>query len=140
MFGRIHHLGIAVKSLSETVRFYRDILGIQYEKELHWKQLGLEAALFNIGETKLEFIQAVYPEGDLAKSILEFALMKDGMVHHIALTVNDVAAEVVRLKSNGVRMLTEEPIHAEGGTVAWLDIRTVEGLLIELCDINYKVC
>jgi methylmalonyl-CoA/ethylmalonyl-CoA epimerase len=140
MYGKIHHIGIAVKSLLHTIQFYRDVIGIEYEKELDWSQLGLKAALFNLGETKLEFIEPVNPEGDLAKSILEFAQLKDGMVHHMALAVDDVAAEVNRLKSMGVKMLTEEPVKSEGGTVAWLDMKTVDGLLIELCDMNYKVC
>jgi len=140
MYGKIHHLGIAVRNLSETIRFYRDVMTMEFEKQLDWSQIGLKAALFNIGDTKLEFIEPVQPKGELAQSVANFAKMKDGMVHHLAFTVDDVAAEVDRLKSKGVQMLTEEPIKTEGGTVAWLDMKTVEGFLIELCDMGYTVC
>jgi methylmalonyl-CoA/ethylmalonyl-CoA epimerase len=139
MYGKIHHLGIAVRSLAQTIRFYRDVLGFDLEGEVDWSQMGLKAAIFTVGETKLEFIEPVNPKGELAQSVGDFAESRDGIVHHLAFTVGNMDAEVRRLKSKGVRMLTQDPLETEGGRVIWLAKDTVTGYLVELCSDDYKI-
>jgi methylmalonyl-CoA/ethylmalonyl-CoA epimerase len=139
MYEKIHHLGIAVRNLARTMHLFRDRLGFTFEKEIDWSSMGLKAAMFVVGENRLEFIEAINPKGELAESVAEFAATRDGMVHHLAFTVDDVEIEMQKLKSKGVRMLTGSPVETQGGKVLWLAKETNSGFLVELCSKNYRI-
>jgi len=139
MYKRIHHLGIAVRDLDKTVMFHKDILGLTFEKEVDWNDLGLKAAVFIIGESRLEFIQAIDPKGKVAQAVADTAREKDGAIHHLCYAVDNIEEEVESLLSKGVDMIDEKPNETEGGKVAWLGEKTIEGFMIELVGENYKI-
>lgn len=139
MYRGIHHLGIGVKDLNKAVKFYQDVLDFELEKKLDWSDSGLKAAIFSVGETKLEFIEAINPKGEIAQSLAEAVNLKDGIVHHLCLSVSDIDETIVRLMSKGIKMINEKPIKAQGGKVAWLDRKTFEGFMIELCEEGYEI-
>lgn len=139
MYKRIHHLGIAVRNLDKTVMFHKDILGLAFEKEVDWDDLGLKAAVFIIGESRLEFIQAIDPKGKVAQAVADAARVKDGAIHHLCYAVDNIEEEVESLLSKGVDMIDEKPKETEGGKVAWLGEKTIEGFMIELVGENYEI-
>ena len=139
MYKRIHHLGIAVRDLNKAVAFHKDTLGLAFEKEVDWTDLGLKAAVFVIGESRLEFIQAIDPKGKVAQAVADAAKAKDGTVHHLCYAVDNMEEEVKSLLSNGVDMIDKKPKDTAGGKVAWLGEKTIDGFMIELVDENYEV-
>ena len=139
MYKKIHHLGIAVRNLEETIRFYKVTLGLELEKEIDWTDMGLRAAVFPIGESKLEFIEAVDPKGEVAEAIADSAKFKDGTIHHLCYAVDNIEEEVRNLMARGIKMIDEKPKDTRGGKVAWLDKSTVEGFMIELVEEDYEI-
>ena len=140
MFTKIHHLGIGVRNLSESIRFYRDIAGLKLEKEIDWSSEGLKAALFPVGGVILELIEAVDPKGEIAQSLADATKLKDGIIHHLSYTVEDIEEEVKNLVSKGVKMINEkQPEQSQGGKVAWIDKNVIEGCMIELVENNYEI-
>jgi methylmalonyl-CoA/ethylmalonyl-CoA epimerase len=139
MYGRIHHVGIGVTDLEKTIHLYRDILGFPLERRIGWSNLGLKAALFPIGESRLEFIEAIAPQGEIPQSLADAIRVKDGMVHHLAFTVDHIDEKVQELMAKGIKMINEKPLQTEGGKVAWLAQKAVEGYMIELCEEDYEI-
>jgi methylmalonyl-CoA/ethylmalonyl-CoA epimerase len=139
MYGKVHHIGIAVKDLDSAIRFYRDVLGLKPGKMLDWKVEGLKAALFPMGDTILELIQPVKPKGQIAHTIAEGAQAKDGIVHHLCYTVDDIEATMADLRAKGVKLVSETPEQTTGGKAAWLDRRTIDGCMIELVEEGYEI-
>lgn len=139
MYGKVHHIGIGVKDLEKTIQTYQDVLGVPLEKKIDWSHLGLKAALFLIGDTRLEFIEPIKPTGEIPQSLAEAVQVKDGMVHHLCLSVDNIEEAVQSLKAKGVKMINQEPLKAAGGKVAWLGKDAVDGFMIELCEKDYEI-
>ena len=101
MFGKIEHIGIAVKNLEDSNKLFTDILGVApYKQELVASEHVL-TSFFKAGENKIELLQATSPESSIARFLDK---NKEGM-HHIAFAVNDIYAEIKRLKDLGYTMI-----------------------------------
>ncbi len=91
---------------------------------------GVETSFFQVGETKVELLQASRPDSPIAKYLEK----KSEGVHHIALDVEDIHAEVKRLKEAGFEILNETPKQgADNKIVVFLHPRSTNGVLVELC-------
>ncbi|MFM9985658.1 MAG: methylmalonyl-CoA epimerase [Flavobacteriales bacterium] len=130
MFGKIEHIGIAVKNLEESNRLFTDILGVApYKQELVASE-HVQTSFFRTGENKIELLQATSPESPIARFLDK---NKEG-IHHIAFEVNDIYAEIERLKDLGYTMIHDEPKDgADGKIIAFLHPKSSGGVLIELC-------
>ena len=130
MFGKIEHIGIAVKNLEDSNKLFTDILGVApYKQELVASEHVL-TSFFKAGENKIELLQATSPESSIARFLDK---NKEGM-HHIAFAVNDIYAEIKRLKDLGYTMIHNEPKDgADGKIIAFLHPKSSGGVLIELC-------
>jgi methylmalonyl-CoA epimerase len=83
---------------------------------------------FNEG-ADLELLQSTTPEGQVAK----FIKKKGQGIHHIALEVDDIQAELDCLKDKGVKLINEKPyLNAHKELVAFIHPRSIFGVLIEL--------
>jgi methylmalonyl-CoA/ethylmalonyl-CoA epimerase len=130
MFGKIEHIGIAVKNLEDSNKLFTDILGVApYKQELVASEHVL-TSFFQAGENKIELLQATSPESSIARFLDK---NKEG-IHHIAFAVNDIYAEIKRLKDLGYTMIHNEPKDgADGKIIAFLHPKSSGGVLIELC-------
>lgn len=137
MIKRIHHIGIGVRDLSEAIRFYTDTFGVELVDQVCWP--GLKAALFSAGEVILELIEPIEPQSEVAESLERLVNERGGGVHHLCFEVDDIEADVERLREKGVQMIGEAPQQAAGGTIAWLAEKTLDGMMIELCQQGYEV-
>jgi len=126
----IDHLGIAVKSLAAAKAFYEKLgLAVSPEEVVEGEQVRL--AMVPVGESRLELLEATSENSAIAKFI---AKRGEGL-HHVCLRVPDLAATVVRLKADGVRLVSEE-IRTGAGNHRYVFVhpQSTGGVLIELVE------
>ena len=130
MLNRIEHLGIAIKSLETSDHLFVKLLGkIPYKQEAVERE-GVKTSFFMIGESKIELLEATNPESPIAK----FIEKKGEGIHHIAFAVEDIKAEIERLKAEGFVFISEEPKDgADNKLVVFLHPKSTNGVLVELC-------
>ena len=102
---KVEHIGIAVKELSATVPLYEKLLNTPCYKTEIVESEKVNTAFFRQGETKIELLESSEPDGVIAK----FIEKKGEGIHHIAFDVEDIYAEMERLKGEGFILLNEKP-------------------------------
>src|SRR5271170_7881678 len=127
---QIDHLGIAVKSLSSAKAIYEK-LGLTISPEETVEQEQVRLVMVAVGESRLELLEATSEDSTIAKFI---AKRGEGL-HHICLRVPDLAATVARLKSDGVRLVSEEIKAGAGGhRYVFVHPQSAGGVLLELVE------
>ena len=127
---KIEHIGIAVADLEKSNELFARLLGKSHFKTVLVEGEGVETSFYQIGDTKVELLQATSPDSPIAK----FIDRKSEGVHHIAFDVKDILAEVERLKAEGFEILNETPkLGADNKLVVFLHPRSTNGVLVELC-------
>ena len=127
---KIEHIGIAVKSLAESVPLYEKLLNSSCYKTESVDTEGVNTAFFKIGESKIELVENSGEVGVIKK----FIDRKGEGIHHIAFEVADIHAEMDRLKKEGFQLLQESPKKgADNKLVCFLHPKTTNSVLIELC-------
>ncbi|MBW3469713.1 methylmalonyl-CoA epimerase [Arthrospiribacter ruber] len=127
---KIEHLGIAVADLEKSNALFKKLLGSAHYKEETVEGEGVKTSFFQIGETKIELLEATREDSPIAK----FISKKSEGIHHIAFDVQDIYAEVERLKNEGFEILNETPKEgADNKLVVFLHPRSTNGVLVELC-------
>jgi methylmalonyl-CoA/ethylmalonyl-CoA epimerase len=127
---KIEHIGIAVRELSISVPLFEKLLNSQCYKTETVDSEKVNTAFFQKGETKIELMESTDPEGVIAK----FIERKGEGMHHIAFDVEDIYAEMERLKAEGFVLLNEKPKDgADNKLVCFLHPKGTNGILVELC-------
>jgi|SRR5690554_5437929 len=127
---KIEHIGIAVKNLEEANKTYAALLGCAPYKIEEVASEGVSTSFFKSGESKIELLQATHPDSPIAK----FIERRGEGIHHIAFAVNDIDAEVARLKVEGFQVLNETSKKgADNKLVVFLHPKSSHGVLVELC-------
>ena len=127
---RIEHIGIAVKDLDAANKTYAAVMGAENYKTENVESEGVSTSFFQVGESKIELLAATNPESPVAK----FIEKRGEGIHHIAFAVDDIKAEIGRLKDEGFRLLNEEPKPgADNKLVAFMHPKDANGVLVELC-------
>lgn len=130
MPSKINHIGIAVPDIEAAAKFYTQSLGLTLGGLEEVGSQKVKVAFLAIGEVRLELIEPTSPDSPVAKF-----LEKNGGpgIHHIAYQVADVAAEVERLKAEGVKMVDETPRSGAHNTrIAFVHPKASGGVLTEL--------
>jgi len=126
----VEHIGIAVRSLSVSIPIFEALLDSPCYKTEEVPTEKVRTAFFKKGETKLELLESIDPDGVIAR----FIEKKGEGMHHIAFEVEDIAAEIERLESKGFEVLNRTPkAGADNKLVAFLHPKTTNGVLVELC-------
>lgn len=130
MITKIDHIGVAVRDLEVSKKYYRDALGLKLCGEETVESQQVRTAFFEAGEVHLELLEATGPESPIAKFI-----EKNGEgVHHIAFYTDAIEGQLQDIASKGVRLIHEQPIQGAGGkAVAFLHPKSTHGVLTELC-------
>jgi methylmalonyl-CoA/ethylmalonyl-CoA epimerase len=127
---KIEHIGIAVKNLEESNNLFEKLFGKPHYKIESVEREGVNTSFFKVGPNKIELLEATTSESPIAK----FLEKKGEGIHHIAFAVDDIYAEILRLKSEGFVVLNETPKKgADNKLVAFLHPKSSNGVLIELC-------
>ena len=102
---KIEHIGIAVSNLEDASLIYEKLFGAPSYKQEEVASEGVKTAFFMSGPNKIELLEATNPESPIAK----FIAKKGEGIHHIAFDVEDIIAEITRLKNEGFIVLNETP-------------------------------
>jgi methylmalonyl-CoA/ethylmalonyl-CoA epimerase len=136
MLTKINHIGIAVKSLDETLAFYRDNLGMEFKGIEEVTEQKVRVAMLQIGESKIELLEATSDDSPVAKFI-----EKNGPgVHHVAYEVADIEAAIAKMMADGGRMIDEKPrVGAHNTRIAFVHPKSSYGVLTELCQCGHSL-
>jgi len=127
---KIEHIGIAVKSLETSIPLYEALLNTPCYKTEEVTTEKVRTAFFAVGESKIELLESTDPQGVIARYIEK----KGEGMHHIAFAVEDIYAEMDRLRAAGFELLNPEPKPgADNKLVCFLHPKGTTGVLVELC-------
>ena len=129
MLTRIHHVGIAVADLDESIERYRAALGAELLHRAVNEKEGLEAAFLRTGQGEVELMTATRPESPVGK----FLAKRGPGLHHVAYGVSDIAAALADARAAGLELIDSEPRMGMHGTlIAFVHPKSMGGVLTEL--------
>jgi methylmalonyl-CoA/ethylmalonyl-CoA epimerase len=127
---KIEHIGIAVKSLADSIPLFEKLLNSQCYKTEVVESEKVKTAFFKTGDSKIELLESTDNEGIIARYIDK----KGEGLHHLAFDVEDIEKEMQRLGSEGFQLLQTKPRPgADNKMVCFLHPKNTNGVLIELC-------
>jgi len=127
----IEHIGIAVKNLEETIKYYEEVLGLTCYNIEEVKDQKVKTAFFKVGDTKIELLESTDPEGPISK----FIEKKGEGIHHLAIRVENLEEALETMKARGMRLIDEKPRYGAGGAkIAFVHPKTAGGVLLELSE------
>lgn len=130
MINRIDHLGIAVRSLDEAVKYYEGSLGLKCEGTEEVESQKVRTAFFEVGGTHIELLEPTSPDSPIAA----FLEKRGEGIHHVAFATDDINGQLSSAKDSGVRLIHETPFDgAAGKLVAFLHPKSTYGVLTEFC-------
>ena len=126
----IEHLGIAVKNLDESIKYYQEVLGLECYSIEEVKDQKVRTAFFKLGDTKLELLESTDPEGPIGK----FVEKKGEGIHHIAFAVEDTQKALDDAAAKGIQLIDKSPRKgAENLNIGFLHPKSTHGVLTEFC-------
>ena len=129
MWKNVEHIGIAVDKLSDANELFKVLFNKDSYKEETVESENVTTSFFQLGETKIELL-----EGSSDSAIAKFIAKKGQGIHHIAFEVDDIYAEMDRLKSEGFQILNDQPKKgADNKMVCFVHPKSANGVLVELC-------
>jgi len=127
---KIEHIGIAVQNIEASNELFTKIFGKESYKSESVESESVITSFFQVGESKIELVTATNQNSPIAKYLDK---NRQGM-HHIAFDVEDIKAEMKRLKAEGIRTLSDLPNQgADNKLICFLHPKDTNGVLIELC-------
>ncbi len=127
---KVEHIGIAVKSLAVAAPIYEKLLNTSCYKTEKIISENVNTAFYRQGDTKIELLESTAPESAIAR----FIDKRGEGLHHIAFEVDDIIAEMQRLREEGFTLVNEQPKRgADNKLVCFLHPKDACGVLVELC-------
>lgn len=133
MKATIDHVGIAVGNLDESLKFFRDALGLELDAPEDVPSQRVRAHFLQAGEAAVELVEPTAEDSPIAK----YVARRGPGIHHLALRVDDIAAALAELKAKGVRLIDETPrAGAHNSLVAFIHPSSTHGVLVELKQVR----
>ncbi|TYZ14243.1 methylmalonyl-CoA epimerase [Hymenobacter lutimineralis] len=130
MLTNLEHLGLAVHDLAAATELYTRLLGVAPYKQEHVASEAVDTVFFQVGGSKIELLAGTSP----SSAITRFLEKKPEGIHHVAFEVDDIRAEMARLRAEGFTLLNEEPKRgADNKLVCFVHPKSAAGVLVELC-------
>jgi len=127
---KIEHIGIAVKNLASSNDLFKRLFGEEHYKVESVASEHVSTSFFQMGETKIELLEATDPDSAIAK----FIEKRGEGIHHLAFDVEDIYAEMERMEAEGFKLINKTPKKgADNKLVCFLHPKTTNGILVELC-------
>jgi len=131
MFARIDHIGIAVESIDESLKLYDAAYAMTLVHREVVEEQGVEAVLLDVGENHVELLQPLGPDTPVGKYLAK----RGAGIHHVAYQVQDIDAELERLRAEGVELIDQSPrTGIRGSRVAFCHPRSTGGVLTEIVE------
>ncbi|MGH9788751.1 MAG: methylmalonyl-CoA epimerase [Candidatus Acidiferrales bacterium] len=132
---KLDHIGIAVRSLEQSLKFYRDTLGLTLKGIEDVPAEKVRVAMLPLGDTRIELLE---PTGQ-DSAIASFIEKRGEGIHHISIEVTGLGAHLKRLEAAGVRILPGKGEYGAGGhRYAFLHPSSCGGVLVELVEAPHK--
>jgi len=127
---KIDHIGIAVNSIEDSLKFYENVLGLKSAGTEVVAEQKVRVAFLPTGDSEVELLEATAEDSPIAKYIA-----KNGEgVQHIAYRVENIEAAIAEMKAQGMRMIDETTRYGAGGAkIAFCHPKSTGGVLVELC-------
>ncbi|MFF2875953.1 methylmalonyl-CoA epimerase [Gottfriedia sp. NPDC057991] len=133
---KINHIGIAVRDLETSIQLYTNVLGLKLKGIETVESEKVRVAFIEIGEVKIELLEATSPESPIAK----FIEKKGEGIHHIALETENCEKQLEVVKEHGIKLINEVPKKgAHDSLVAFLHPNSTNKVLFELCQPSSSV-
>ncbi len=130
MIKRIAHIGIAVKDLTDAQHTFQTLLNLHASHVERVEAQKVDVSSFHVAETNLELTAGISEDSPISK----FIEKRGEGIHHMAFEVDDIHAELARLKEAGIRLIDEQPrMGADNFLVAFIHPKSAGGVLVELC-------
>jgi methylmalonyl-CoA/ethylmalonyl-CoA epimerase len=127
----IDHIGIAVKSLSDAVKVYEDLVGLKVSSYDEVEDQAVRVAMVPVGDTRIELLEPTSPNSPIEK----FMSRRGEGIHHIALRVDNIEEALERFKAAGARLIDSEPrAGAHNTRIAFIHPASMHGVLLELVE------
>lgn len=131
MLERIDHLGIAVRSLEDSIPHYEKALGLRCERIEEVASQKVRTAFFSVGPTHLELLEPTSSDSPIAKFLER---NPQGGIHHVAFATDNIENQLAQAKEAGCQLIHEKPFEgAAGKLVAFLHPKSTQGVLTEFC-------
>ncbi len=131
MITGLDHIGIAIKNLDSALPTFEQLLELELKHVDRSSEHGIKAAIFAVGETKIELLEPLDKESPISK----FLENRGQGIHHLAFKVDNIEKALEQLKAKGVALIDQKPrIGIEGGKIAFLHPKETSNILIELCE------
>jgi len=129
MLTKVHHVGIAVADLDESIELYRAALGAELVHRARNEKDGIEAAFLRTGAGEVELMSATTPDSPVGK----FLAKRGPGLHHVAYGVSDIAAALAHARAAGLELVDSEPrMGMHGSLIAFVHPKSMGGVLTEL--------
>lgn len=128
---KVDHIGIAVKNLEESMKFYEEVMGLKSEGTEVVEEQKVKVAFFPVGDSEIELLESTAPDGPIAR----FIERNGEGIQHVALRVDNIENALADLKEKGVRLIDEKPRYGAGGAqIAFLHPKATGGVLLEISE------
>jgi methylmalonyl-CoA/ethylmalonyl-CoA epimerase len=127
----IDHIGVAVKTIEQSGKFYTNILGLKIKDIENVAEQKVNVAFIPITDSEVELLESTHADGPVARYIDS----KGEGVQHIAFRVENIEEALSELKAKGIRLIDEKPRNGAGGArIAFIHPKETNGVLIEICE------
>ncbi len=128
---RIHHVGVAVTDLDESIRLYVSAFGAELVHRSTNESEGLEAAFLQTGDGEIELMRATREDSPVGK----FVAKRGPGLHHVAYGVQDIVQALAEARAAGLELIDSQPrMGMHGSRIAFVHPKSVGGVLTELVE------
>ncbi|PKO11350.1 MAG: methylmalonyl-CoA epimerase [Chloroflexi bacterium HGW-Chloroflexi-2] len=128
---KINHIAIAVKDVEESLKFWRDAMGLQVDHIEDVPSQKSEVVFIPVGDSEVELVKPTSPDTGVAKFLEE----RGGGMHHLCFEVDNIDEMLNQLKENGVRLINEIALELPGRKMAFVHPKSTNGVLVELYEV-----
>lgn len=125
---RIHHVGVLVRSIAESLPLYTDLLGFEADAPFELPEQQVRGVLVRAGDDQLELLEPMTADSPLGRVL---ARRGEGLLH-ICLEVDDVEGTLRRLEARGVKLVDAHAWRSPVGLVAFVHPKAFHGVSVEL--------
>jgi len=128
--GKVHHVALIVASIEDSLRVWRDLLGLELETIMDIGSDRVRIAFLAVGESKVELVEPT----DDTTGVARFLASKGEGFHHVCFEVSNLAETLLRLEIDGLELIDTAPRRGAEGPVAFIHPRSCHGVLVELIE------
>ena len=133
---KLHHIGIAVKSIEDRLMLWRDIFGMKVKLIEEVSEQKVRVAMLESGAVSIELLEPLTEDSPVAK----FIEKRGEGLHHLSFRVDDIKKMIAELKKKNVKMIDEVPrTGSHGSMIAFIHPSSTGSVLIEVSQEEDKV-